>query len=107
MIYVLFLPLICKGDGNIRYYEITAEKPFLTYLMEFRSAAPQKGLGKNSVLDYKPPFLMAIRENVNISGHHMSSLKCTTLSSIIHRSEPRCLAPGYKVLSPALGAWLK
>ncbi|XP_075063663.1 coronin-2B isoform X1 [Mixophyes fleayi] len=39
------LYLAGKGDGNIRYYEITVEKPFLTYLMEFRSAAPQKGLG--------------------------------------------------------------
>ncbi|XP_044300752.1 coronin-2B isoform X2 [Varanus komodoensis] len=34
-----------KGDGNIRYYEISTEKPYLTYLMEFRSPAPQKGLG--------------------------------------------------------------
>uniref|UniRef100_A0A671QJQ5 Coronin n=1 Tax=Sinocyclocheilus anshuiensis TaxID=1608454 RepID=A0A671QJQ5_9TELE len=33
------------GDGNIRYYEITLEKPYLQYLMEFRSPAPQKGLG--------------------------------------------------------------
>ncbi|XP_012814523.1 coronin-2B isoform X1 [Xenopus tropicalis] len=39
------LYLAGKGDGNIRYYEITAEKPYLTYLMEFRSPAPQKGLG--------------------------------------------------------------
>ncbi|MEE6527914.1 hypothetical protein FKM82_029651, partial [Ascaphus truei] len=39
------LYLAGKGDGNIRYYEIKAEKPFLAYLMEFRSAAPQKGLG--------------------------------------------------------------
>ncbi|XP_077119345.1 coronin-2B isoform X2 [Ranitomeya variabilis] len=39
------LYLAGKGDGNIRYYEITLEKPFLTFLMEFRSAAPQKGLG--------------------------------------------------------------
>ncbi|XP_016357483.1 coronin-2B-like [Sinocyclocheilus anshuiensis] len=34
-----------QGDGNIRYYEITLEKPYLQYLMEFRSPAPQKGLG--------------------------------------------------------------
>ncbi|XP_026517386.1 coronin-2B-like, partial [Terrapene carolina triunguis] len=33
------------GDGNIRYYEISTEKPYLNYLMEFRSPAPQKGLG--------------------------------------------------------------
>ncbi|XP_064869996.1 coronin-2B [Oncorhynchus nerka] len=40
------LYLAGKGDGNIRYYEITTEKPYLQYLMEFRSPAPQKGLGK-------------------------------------------------------------
>ncbi|XP_073692254.1 coronin-2B isoform X1 [Garra rufa] len=39
------LYLAGKGDGNIRYYEITLEKPYLQYLMEFRSPAPQKGLG--------------------------------------------------------------
>ncbi|KAL8197386.1 UNVERIFIED_CONTAM: hypothetical protein K2H54_022679, partial [Gekko kuhli] len=39
------LYLAGKGDGNIRYYEISTEKPYLTYLMEFRSPAPQKGLG--------------------------------------------------------------
>lgn len=36
-----------QGDGNIRYYEIGSEKPYLSYLMEFRSPAPQKGLGKD------------------------------------------------------------
>nr|XP_014130105.1 coronin-2B-like [Zonotrichia albicollis] len=40
------LYLAGKGDGNIRYYEIGSEKPYLSYLMEFRSPAPQKGLGK-------------------------------------------------------------
>ncbi|XP_052452807.1 coronin-2B isoform X2 [Carassius gibelio] len=39
------LYLAGKGDGNIRYYEVSAEKPFLQFLMEFRSPAPQKGLG--------------------------------------------------------------
>lgn len=37
-----------QGDGNIRYFEITTEKPYLQYLMEFRSPTPQKGLGKLS-----------------------------------------------------------
>lgn len=37
-----------QGDGNIRYYEISTEKPYLSYLMEFRSPAPQKGLGKGA-----------------------------------------------------------
>ncbi|KAL7988529.1 hypothetical protein Chor_007448 [Crotalus horridus] len=40
MLYVL-----SKGDGNIRYYEINVEKPYLHYLMEYRSPFPQKGIG--------------------------------------------------------------
>ena len=46
-----FLPSLSpgpQGDGNIRYYEISTEKPYLSYLMEFRSPAPQKGLGKGA-----------------------------------------------------------
>uniref|UniRef100_A0A8B9GPX4 Coronin n=1 Tax=Astyanax mexicanus TaxID=7994 RepID=A0A8B9GPX4_ASTMX len=39
------LYLAGKGDGNIRYYEVSLEKPYLQYLMEFSSPAPQKGLG--------------------------------------------------------------
>ncbi|XP_026875909.2 coronin-2B isoform X1 [Electrophorus electricus] len=39
------LYLAGKGDGNIRYYEVSPEKPHLQYLMEFSSSAPQKGLG--------------------------------------------------------------
>ncbi|XP_020567903.1 coronin-2B isoform X1 [Oryzias latipes] len=39
------LYLAGKGDGNIRYFEITTEKPYVQYLTEFRSPAPQKGLG--------------------------------------------------------------
>uniref|UniRef100_A0A8C3AT20 Coronin n=1 Tax=Cyclopterus lumpus TaxID=8103 RepID=A0A8C3AT20_CYCLU len=39
------LYLAGKGDGNIRYFEITTEKPYFQYLTEFRSPAPQKGLG--------------------------------------------------------------
>ncbi|XP_067409558.1 coronin-2A [Emydura macquarii macquarii] len=39
------LYVVGKGDGNIRYYEISAEKPYLNYLMEFRSPLPQKGIG--------------------------------------------------------------
>nr|XP_012432977.1 coronin-2A [Taeniopygia guttata] len=39
------LYVVGKGDGNIRYYEISPEKPYLTYLMEYRSPLPQKGVG--------------------------------------------------------------
>eukprot|EP01114_Cavostelium_apophysatum_P020730 TRINITY_DN702_c0_g1_i1.p1 TRINITY_DN702_c0_g1~~TRINITY_DN702_c0_g1_i1.p1 ORF type:complete len:406 (-),score=105.45 TRINITY_DN702_c0_g1_i1:73-1290(-) len=33
-----------KGDGNIRYYEISDEAPFVFYLNEFKSKDPQTGL---------------------------------------------------------------
>ncbi|XP_061626812.1 coronin-2A isoform X1 [Phyllopteryx taeniolatus] len=39
------LYLAGKGDGNIRYYEITSEKPYIHYLTEYRSSLPQKGMG--------------------------------------------------------------
>ncbi|KAM3590082.1 uncharacterized protein V6R79_003425 [Siganus canaliculatus] len=39
------LYLAGKGDGNIRYYELSSEKPYLSFLTEFRSLLPQKGLG--------------------------------------------------------------
>ncbi|XP_029950377.1 coronin-2A isoform X1 [Salarias fasciatus] len=34
-----------KGDGNMRYYEISSEKPYIHYLTEYRSNLPQKGMG--------------------------------------------------------------
>uniref|UniRef100_A0A7N6AA96 Coronin n=1 Tax=Anabas testudineus TaxID=64144 RepID=A0A7N6AA96_ANATE len=39
------LYLAGKGDGNIRYYEISSEKPYIHYLTEHRSHLPQKGMG--------------------------------------------------------------
>ncbi|NXA63587.1 COR2A protein, partial [Mohoua ochrocephala] len=39
------LYVVGKGDGNIRYYEITPEKPYLNYLTEYCSHLPQKGIG--------------------------------------------------------------
>ncbi|XP_056641182.1 coronin-2B-like isoform X2 [Diorhabda sublineata] len=34
-----------KGDGNIRYYEVTDEAPYVHYLSQFLSGNPQRGLG--------------------------------------------------------------
>lgn len=42
----LFLPSSTQGDGNIRYYEVSADKPHLSYLTEYRSYNPQKGIGE-------------------------------------------------------------
>jgi len=37
------LYLVGKGDGNIRYYEIVDEAPYIHYLSEFKSSTPQRG----------------------------------------------------------------
>jgi len=39
------LYLAGKGDGNIRYFEIVDEPPFIYYLTEFKTNNPQRGLG--------------------------------------------------------------
>jgi hypothetical protein len=33
-----------KGDGNIRYYEVVDEAPYIHYISEFKSNVPQRGL---------------------------------------------------------------
>jgi len=39
---VLFLA--GKGDGNIRFYEVVDEAPYIHYLSEFKSSTPQRGM---------------------------------------------------------------
>jgi len=39
---VLFLA--GKGDGNIRYFEVVDEAPYVHFLSEFKSATPQRGM---------------------------------------------------------------
>ena len=34
-----------KGDGNVRYYEILTEPPYVFYLSQFISGEPQRGFG--------------------------------------------------------------
>ena len=36
---------ISKGDGNVRYYELLDEAPYVFYLSEFISGTPQRGFG--------------------------------------------------------------
>jgi hypothetical protein len=33
-----------KGDGNIRYYELDEEKPYIHYVSDYKSAVPQLGM---------------------------------------------------------------
>jgi len=33
-----------KGDGNIRYYEVVDESPYVHYIAEYKSSTPQRGM---------------------------------------------------------------
>jgi len=35
-----------KGDGNIRYYELDDEKPYIHYIADYKSSTPQLGMAK-------------------------------------------------------------
>jgi len=39
-----------QGDGNIRYYEVLRDPPYIRNLNQYQSPAPQKDLGICSVL---------------------------------------------------------
>jgi len=39
------LYLAGKGDGNVRYYEVVDEAPYIHFLTEYKSATPQRGMG--------------------------------------------------------------
>lgn len=87
-----------QGDGNIRYYEISTEKPYLSYLMEFRSPAPQKGLGKDcgaaicrtgEVLTCTPhPFTQSPNFKASVSGQMrttgVATFSCPCSQPITH-----------------------
>lgn len=47
VLWFLFLELcvLLQGDGNIRYYEVVNEAPWMHYLSQFISGNPQRGLG--------------------------------------------------------------
>jgi hypothetical protein len=40
------LYLAGKGDGNIRFYEIVDEDPYIYFISEYKSATPQRGMGQ-------------------------------------------------------------
>jgi len=39
------LYLAGKGDGNVRYYELVDDAPYIYFLSEYKSATPQRGMG--------------------------------------------------------------
>uniref|UniRef100_A0A672P7B2 Coronin n=1 Tax=Sinocyclocheilus grahami TaxID=75366 RepID=A0A672P7B2_SINGR len=89
------LYLAGKGDGNIRYYEVSPEKPFLQFLMEFRSPAPQKGLG------VMPKRGMDVSECEIFRFYKLVTLKglVEPISMIVPRRSSVCVCAGPQLIS--------
>lgn len=70
-----------KGDGNIRYYEIVEEAPFIHFLSQFQSGSPQRGFGQmpKRGLDFKKC------EIVRFYKLHTQRDICEPLSMIVPR----------------------
>lgn len=41
-----------KGDGNIRYYEMVTESPYIHFLSEYKSNVPARGMAMAPKLTY-------------------------------------------------------
>ncbi|XP_026321904.1 coronin-2B-like isoform X1 [Hyposmocoma kahamanoa] len=96
-----------KGDGNIRYYEVVDEAPYVHFLNQFLSGNPQRGLG------FMPKRGMntAICEVFRFYKLHTSRGLCEPISMIVPRKSDcfqEDLYPDTAAPIPALSAkdWL-
>ncbi|XP_025197809.1 coronin-2B-like isoform X1 [Melanaphis sacchari] len=92
-----------KGDGNIRYYEIVDESPYIHFLNQFISGCPQKGFG------------MMLKRGCNVSRCeimrfyklHTTRNVCEPISMIVPRKSDQYqhdLYPDTAAPVPALSA---
>lgn len=97
-----------KGDGNIRYYEIVDEEPWIHYLSQYLSGSPQRGLGFMP----KRGCDTARCEIFRFYKLHAIRGLCEPISMIVPRKSDQyqCdLYPDTAAPTPAAGAdeWLK
>ncbi|XP_018579261.1 coronin-2B isoform X2 [Anoplophora glabripennis] len=97
-----------KGDGNIRYYEITDETPYIHFLNEFLSGNPQRGLGFMP----KRALNTAHCEVFRFYKLHATKGLCEPISMIVPRRSDQFhedLYPDTASARPALSAqeWIK
>jgi len=72
---------ILQGDGNIRYYEVVNEAPWMHYLSQFISGNPQRGLG----IIPKRGISTAICEVYRFYKLHATRGMCEPISMIVPR----------------------
>ncbi|XP_063906884.1 coronin-2B-like isoform X2 [Zophobas morio] len=97
-----------KGDGNIRYYEITAEPPYIHFLSQFLSGNPQRGLG------FMPKRGLNIHTCEIFRFYKLHAIKglCEPIGMIVPRKSDQFhedLYPDTAAPKPALSAqeWIK
>ncbi|XP_059351296.1 coronin-2B-like isoform X2 [Daphnia carinata] len=97
-----------KGDGNIRYYEIVDEEPWIHYLTQYLSGSPQRGLG------YMPKrgVQTQVCETFRFYKLHATRGLCEPISMIVPRKSETYqddLYPDTAAPTPALTAeeWIK
>ncbi|CAL1677671.1 unnamed protein product [Lasius platythorax] len=92
-----------KGDGNIRYYEIVNEAPWMHYLSQFISGNPQRGLGVMP----KRGINTALCEVFRFYKLHATRGMCEPISMIVPRKSDQFqedLYPDTIGTCPALSA---
>ncbi|CAH0552658.1 unnamed protein product [Brassicogethes aeneus] len=97
-----------KGDGNIRYYEITDEAPYIHFLNQFLSGNPQRGLGFMPKRGLKTLQCEIFR----FYKLHATKGLCEPISMIVPRKSDQFhedLYPDTAANKPALSAqeWIK
>ncbi|KAK4882145.1 hypothetical protein RN001_005464 [Aquatica leii] len=92
-----------KGDGNIRYYEVVDEPPYIHFLSQFLSGSPQRGLG----IMPKRGVNTSICEIFRFYKLHTSKNICEPISMIVPRKSDQFhedLYPDVLAAQPALSA---
>ncbi|KAK1803529.1 hypothetical protein P4O66_020736, partial [Electrophorus voltai] len=109
------LYLAGKGDGNIRYYEVSAEKPYIHFLAEHRSLLPQRGMGVMPkrgvdtkscevfrfyrlvpVKDLLEPLSFLVPRKVNhTASQRLSSQRCIVSASLVSASQCRSVSASH------------
>lgn len=97
-----------KGDGNIRYYEVVDEEPWIHYLTQYLSGSPQRGLGFMP----KRGISTATCEIFRFYKLHATRGLCEPISMIVPRKSETYqddLYPDTAAPTPALTAeeWIK
>jgi len=73
------LYLAGKGDGNVRYFELVDEAPYIYYLSEYKSNLPQRGFGM------LPKRAVDVSNNEIVRGYKVHTSMVEPVSFIVPR----------------------